>query len=343
MSSRHSRHRFFPGIGDDGQEKLARSRVAVVGCGALGSRIAELLGRAGIATSADGLLRLIDRDYVETSNLQRQALFDTADAEAALPKATAARDHLLAIDPAIRCEAFVRDLSPSNAIQLLSAVDLILDGTDNFRTRYLLNDVSIRTRTPWIYGGAVASRGAVAAFTPFEGPCLRCLLESMPALGLGDTCETAGVITPLPALVASLQVALAMRFLVSGDLPRGLRLFDLWESPYEGRTVFARTPAAPACRSCGSLELPALSNDPQELVTLCGRNSVQVSRNEEPDLDRAEARLRTAGSDIRRNPHSLTLRIPEGSLTCFVDGRIIVEGTTDPAEATSLISRYLGD
>jgi molybdopterin-synthase adenylyltransferase len=343
MSSRHSRHRLFPGIGDSGQETLARSRVAVVGCGALGSRIAELLGRAGVATAPEGLLRLIDRDYVEASNLQRQALFDDADAEAAAPKAPAARGHLLAIDPSIRCEAFVRDLSPSNALQLLSGVDLILDGTDNFRTRFLVNDVSIRIGTPWIYGGAVASRGAVAAFRPLDGPCFRCFLESMPALGIGDTCETAGVITPLPSLVASLQVALAMRFLVSGQLPRGLRLFDLWDSPFEARTVFERTAASPGCRSCGSRELPSLSDDSQEVVTLCGRNSVQVSRNEHFDLDAAEARLRTAGSNLRRHPQSLTLRVAEGSLTCFADGRIIVEGTTDPAEATSLISRYLGD
>lgn len=342
-NSRHSRHHLFPGIGEAGQARLARSRVAVVGCGALGSRIAELLGRAGLATAEGGVLRLIDRDYVEVSNLQRQALFDSSDAAAAAPKATAARKHLLEIDPSIRCETHVRDLSPANALQLLSGVDLILDGTDNFRTRFLVNDVALRIEVPWIYGGAVASRGAVAAFRPGTGPCLRCLLEAMPALGAGDTCETAGVITPLPTMVASVQAAIAMRYLISGDLPSGLRFFDLWDSPFEATTVFRNAQRLPDCRSCGTLEFPSLSEHSQELVTLCGRNSVQVYRRDTPDLDRAESRLRSKFEQVHRHPQSLTVRVPEGSLTCFDDGRIIVEGTIDPAEATTLISRYLGD
>ena len=339
---RHSRHRLFPPIGDAGQRKLASARIAVVGCGALGSRIAELLARAGIASAPGGLLRIIDRDTVDVSNLQRQALFDSDDAAEARPKAQAARRHIAKIDPGVNLEAHVRDFSPLNAARFFQSIDLAIDGTDNFRTRFLINDAALAAGIPWIYGGAVASRGIAAAFVPGAGPCFRCLLGQVPGLGRGETCDTAGIITPLPTLVAALETALAMRWIVEGVLPRGIRTIDLWSPEMRWTTALETAGADPACRSCGTREFPALSEEGQELVTLCGRNSVQIVSPDGADLDLAQKRLEGIATSILRHPESLTARFHDGSLTLFDDGRILVEGTTDPHEATSMVARYLG-
>ncbi|MGH9459281.1 MAG: ThiF family adenylyltransferase [Thermoanaerobaculia bacterium] len=342
MTSRHSRHLLFDRIGEEGQRRIAAARIAIVGCGALGSRAAELLARAGAGTGDGGFLRLIDRDYVDVSNLQRQALYDTDDARAARPKATAAARHLAAIDPAVRCEALVRDLTPANASTLLAGAGLVVDGTDNFRTRFLLNDAALAMGVPWIHGGAVASRGVVAAFAPGHGPCFRCLLDHAPGLGAGETCDTAGVVTTVPALVATLQATFALRWLVDGTMPRGLRLFDLWDDEPRWKTLFTGAAADPECRSCGRRELPALRDEGREVVTLCGRNSVQIIGDETADLASAAARLDSVATEVHRHPESITARFPEGALTLFADGRVIVEGTTDPMEATTLVARYLG-
>lgn len=342
MTERHSRHVLFAGIGPEGQQRIASARVAIVGCGALGSRAAELLARAGVGSGERGLLRLIDRDYVEVSNLQRQALFDTADARDARPKATAAARHLAAIDPAVRTDALVRELSPANALDLLGGVDILVDGTDNFRTRFLLNDAAIAMGVPWIYGGAIASRGVTGAFVPGRGPCLRCLLEAAPALGAAETCDTVGVITTIPALVASLQATFVLRWAVTGRLPRGLRFLELWEDEPRWSSRFAEAEADPQCRSCGRRELPALREERQEIVTLCGRNSVQIVEPRPADLEAAAVRLEPVATEVLRHAESVTARFPEGSVTLFADGRVIVEGTTDPMEATTWVARYLG-
>ena len=339
---RHSRHIRFEPIGARGQERIERARLAVVGCGALGSRAAELLARAGVGRAPGGLLRLIDRDYVDVSNLQRQALFDTEDAEAARPKAAAAKDHIAAIDPEVRVEAHVRDFSPENAERLLDGIDLAIDGTDNFRARFLINDVALLRKIPWIHGGAVASRGVFAAFVPGAGPCFRCLLETVPGLAAGETCDTAGIVTTVPALVAAMQATAALRWIVDGAAPRGLRRIDLWSDDPVWDVSFERAKPDPECASCGRGELPALRAERQEAVSLCGRNSVQIVGSPLPDLDAASRRLDRSGLATLRHAQSLTVRIPEGAVTLFDDGRVIVEGTTDTMEAATLVAKYLG-
>jgi molybdopterin/thiamine biosynthesis adenylyltransferase len=339
-AERHSRHHLFAPIGEAGQAKLGAARVAIVGCGALGSRSAELLGRAG-AGRTGGILRIIDRDYVDVTNLQRQALFDDDDARRARPKAAAAQRHLAAIDPALRVEGIVRELTPGNALELLAGVDLIVDGTDNFRTRYLINDAAIALGTPWIYGGAVASHGIVATIVPGVTPCLRCLLAELPPLGAADNCDTAGIITPLPSVVAALQVSAAMRLLVEGTFERGVTTFDLWRGGESFRHSFAGVLPDSDCVSCGRRELPALHDIGEEVVTLCGRNSVQIVSGHTADLEAAATRMAAAGT-VHRHPQSMTATIAEGFLTLFDDGRVIVEGTTDPIEAKSIVARYLG-
>jgi adenylyltransferase/sulfurtransferase len=339
---RHSRHILFAPIGAAGQKRIESARVAIVGCGALGSRAAELLARAGVGRGERGLLRLIDRDYVDVSNLQRQALFDTEDARNARPKAAAAKRHIAAIDPAVRTEAHVRDFSPENAQRLLDDVDLVIDGTDNFRTRFLINDASLARGIPWIHGGAVASRGVVAAFVPGRGPCFQCLLEHLPTLAAGETCDTAGIVTTVPALVATMQVSFALRWIVDGTAPGGFRRIDLWSDDPVWSVAFTDTVADPACPSCSLGEYPALRGERQEAVSLCGRNSVQITGTKMPDLDAAAARLSESGLEAHRHRESLTIRVPEGAVTLFEDGRVIVEGTIDTAEATNLVAKYLG-
>lgn len=338
-SDRHSRHRLFPGIGDDGQRSIERARVTLVGCGALGTHSAEMLVRAGVGTAGDGRLRIIDRDYVEISNLQRQTLFTEADADRVRPKALAAQAHLKEIDSRVNIDAIVRDLTPSSAERLLGESDLIIDGTDNFPTRFIINDAAIRLQTPWIYGGAVGSRGITSFILPGQTPCLRCLLEQVPALGSVESCDTAGVITPLPAIVAGWQVAAALRWLVEHTHERGVFAFDPWKARLQH--AMSGIDPDPRCRSCGTGELPALTESREQIVTLCGRNSVQISGEARVDLQQAAGRLANLDR-VELSEASVSAFTETGLLTLFADGRIIVEGTTDPSEARSIIARYLG-
>lgn len=336
---RHSRHRRFAAIGDEGQEKIERARVAIVGCGAIGSHSADLLARAGVGRSG-GFIRLIDRDYVDRTNLQRQALYDEDDATRSRPKALALSQHISKIDSLVRCEPLVRDLNSSNALEFIAGVDLILDGTDNFRTRFLINDAAIAEDLPWIYGAAVASRGAVAMFVPGVTPCLRCLLEFLPPFGSAESCDTAGIITPLPAFVASMQTAIALRWIVERAFEPGITTFDLWRGGAIRPSLQSVT-RQKDCASCGTGELPSLKADTEQLVTLCGRNSVQIHTTLCVDLDGAARRF-TGVAAVQRHPQSITATIDEGLITLFDDGRVIVEGTTDPLEAKSIVARYLG-
>lgn len=339
-SSRHSRHELFRDIGVAGQEKLERSRVAIVGCGALGSRIAELIGRAGVSRRG-GIVTIIDRDTVDASNLQRQALFTDDDARRSIPKAEAARRHLLAIDGELQVVPHVRDFNAANARRFVADHDLVFDGTDNFQTRFVINDAALAENVPWIYGGAVGSEGVVAMIAPTSTPCFRCYVETLPPAGVADTCDTAGIITPLAAFVASLQVAIGLRFLVEGTITRGMTFFDLWKKPGEMRRTFEHASSLADCASCAQRLFPALDATRETLVTLCGRNSVQISsRDSSGDLDAAEERLRPFGA-VHRHDESITASIPEGRLTLFRDGRIVVEGTVDPHEAKTIASRYL--
>jgi molybdopterin-synthase adenylyltransferase len=336
---RHSRHIAFEPIGIAGQKAIAEARITIIGCGALGSHSAEMLVRAGVGRG-EGRLRIIDRDYVELSNLQRQTLFDEDDAARARPKALAAAARLRAIDSAATIDPVVRDLNPANAERLLGGADLLIDATDNFATRFLINDACIRLDTPWIYGGAVGAKGLVSFIQPGSTPCLRCFIDSLPPVGSVESCETAGVITPLPPLVAGWQVAAALRWLVSGKAESGLLQIDAWEG-WTRRLLQNRRPA-PACRSCGTRELPALTSDPDEVVPLCGRDSVQITGTTEIDLEGAHARLERTGQRVEHHGESISAFLDEGLLTLFRDGRIIVQGTTDPSAARSTIARYLG-
>ncbi|HEU5162703.1 MAG TPA: ThiF family adenylyltransferase, partial [Thermoanaerobaculia bacterium] len=254
----------------------------------------------------------------------------------------AAKRHIAAIDPEVRVDAHVRDFSPDNAERLLDGIDIARDGTDNFRTRFLLNDAALLRKIPWIHGGAVASRGVFAAFVPGRGPCFRCLLEDAPGLAAGETCDTAGIVTTVPTLVATMQANIALRWIVDGAAPRGLRRIDLWSDDPSWDVAFENAVADPQCASCGRGVLPALREDRQEAVSLCGRNSVQIVGSRMPDLDAASVRLDRSGLQTHRHAQSLTVRIPEGSVTLFEDGRVIVEGTTDTMEATTLVAKYLG-
>ncbi len=351
---RYSRQILFHGIGPEGQSRLALARVGVVGCGATGTISSSLLARAGI-----GHLRLIDRDFVEPSNLQRQILFDEADALATTPKAAAARDKLRQANSAIELEAHTTDLTPSNIHALLGDLHLILDASDNFETRFLLNDFSVSTGIPWIYAAALGSYAATMTVLPKPAPgltppwqptaCLACLFPEPPS-GTADTCDTAGILGPTVTLAASLQVAEALKLLTGQPhlLRRTLISTDLWQPAANHRLHRAEIAAAtplPGCPVCDLRRFPNLAGNSRPQITLCGRNAVQIHQHHNQlDLEALAAQLRRDPDlhSIRFN--SLLLRFQRGphTLTVFPDGRALIQGTTDPALARSLYARFLG-
>ena len=332
-NDRYSRQIRFAGIGEEGQRAFANASVAIVGCGALGSFQAGALARAGV-----GRLKLIDRDYVEWSNLQRQWLFDEDDAKEARPKAAAAAAAIAKINSTVRAEAVVADLAPANAEEVLGDADVILDGTDNFETRYLLNDVAVKLGKPWIYGGAVGSYGIVMPVIPEKTACFRCVYPAAPG-GVQPTCETAGVVNTVTSIVASLQVSLALRIL-TGDMPDGrISTVDVWTGALRNVPAPRRDPE---CRCCVRHAFAALESSSRAPVSLCGRNAVQIHEGQRP-LDLAVLRERLAPlGDVRANEFALRFFLPEYEMTIFPDGRAIVKGTTDPGLARSLYARYVG-
>ena len=326
----------FAPLGPEGQERLGAASAVVVGCGAIGAAAAELLVRAGI-----GRLRILDRDFVETSNLQRQSLFDEADAAEVLPKAVAAERKLRAINSDVRVEGLIADLGPKNVAELLGEFPLILDGTDNFETRFLINDFAVKSGTPWVYAAAVASYGVTMTIRPGQTPCLSCLLESSNGAGLEETCETIGVLGPIVNLIASLEVTEALKILAGrGDALHGRLLSgDVWS----GRFQAIRVERNPACRACAHEDFPYLEGQAQPHITMCGRDSVQIhERGRTLDLKVLEERLAPTISDVRQNGFLLRFRIPPYEMTVFSDGRAIVKGTKDPAVARSLYAKYIG-
>jgi molybdopterin/thiamine biosynthesis adenylyltransferase len=334
-SERYSRQVLFPGIGVDGQERLAKVAVAIVGCGATGSAVASLLARSGVGT-----IRIIDRDYVEPSNLQRQALFDEADAAESLPKAIAAARKIAAFNSQIVVEPQVADLTPANIEALLSGTQLILDGTDNFETRYLLNDYSVKAGVPWIYAAAVGSYGVTLNILPGETACLACIFPDPPR-GAIETCETAGILNSAVNLVASLEAAEALKLLVGArdQLRRSLLSFDVWSN--ERAEVGAASPR-PGCRACGQHKFPYLAGEGRPHITLCGRNSVQIHERHRPiDFGEISRRLTPHGA-VRHNDFVLKFWREPYEMTLFPDGRAIIKGTTDTAVARSLYARYVG-
>src|SRR6266436_2770308 len=337
LQEKYSRQMLFGGIGPEGQERLLASRAAIVGCGAIGAAAANLLVRAGV-----GYLRIIDRDFVEPSNLQRQTLFDESDALNVLPKAIAAQRKLRSINSSVAVEGVVADLSPRNAEPLLDGVDLLLDGTDNFETRFLINDVAVKSGRPWIYAAAVASYGLTMTIRPGATACLACLLESGAlAQRLEETCDTIGVLGPVVNLIASLEVAEALKIL-SGH-PEALhgRLFscNVWTGRVQSIGVARHPSAALAPRR----DFTYLGGEAQPRITMCGRDSVQIhERARALDLGVLGLRLKPLVDDVRQNDFLLRFRIAPYEMTVFADGRAILKGTKDPAVARSLYARYIG-
>jgi adenylyltransferase/sulfurtransferase len=334
---RYSRQILFAGIGESGQRRLASSSAVIVGCGAIGASTAALLARAGV-----GRLRVLDRDFVEPSNLQRQALFDESDARESLPKAVAAQHKLRAINSAISVEGLVADLTPQNAQELLSGFDLLLDGTDNFETRLLLNDYAVKHNRRWIYAAAVGSYGVTLTIRPGRTACLACLLEvaDTPA-GVEETCDTIGVLAPIVQLISSLESAEALKLLAGKDDALHGRLVsaDVWSGRFQSVEISRN----PGCRCCARREFSYLDGEAQPHVTMCGRDSVQIHEHSRAlDLPALGARLASVVESVRHNEFLLRFRVPPYEMTVFADGRAILKGSTDPAVARSLYARFIG-
>ncbi|HTV06883.1 MAG TPA: ThiF family adenylyltransferase [Acidobacteriaceae bacterium] len=334
-SERYSRQVLFPGIGESGQQKLAAAHVALVGCGATGAAAAALLARAGVGT-----LTLIDRDFVEESNLQRQVLFDESDAREALPKAEAARRKIALFNSDVTVRAHVADLTPGNIHQLLAGTQIILDATDNFETRYLINDYAVEQGRPWIYSAAIAAYAVSMNILPGETSCLACIFPRPPS-GAVETCDTVGILNTAVNFAASIAVTEALKFLtgLQSKMRRTLLSCDLWSN--EWSEVSAAVPH-PACEVCAARNFRHLRGEGRPHITLCGRNSVQIHEHQRPvDLAALETRLRPHG-EVRSN--QLLLRFTRGdhTLTVFADGRAIIQGTTDVALARSLYARFVG-
>lgn len=335
FTERYSRQVLFPPIGAEGQRQLAAARVALVGCGATGSALASLLSRAGV-----GYLRIIDRDYVEPSNLQRQVLFDEADAAESLPKAIAAARKIRAFNSEITVEPHPADLTPENVEELLGAVDLVLDGTDNFETRYLINDFAVSKGLPWVYAAAVASYGVTMTVLPGETSCLACVFPESPR-GIVETCDTSGILNSAVNLVASIAATEAMKLLVGArdQVRRTLLSYDVWTNDFA--EIGTAKPRA-GCRACSERDFIHLAGEGRPHMTLCGRNSVQIHERQRPiDFDEVSRRLSPHGA-VRHNEFVLKFWHDPYELTLFPDGRAIIKGTTDTAIARSLYARYVG-
>ena len=335
LDERYSRQVLFRPIGPEGQRRLTAAGVTIVGCGATGSALAGLLARAGV-----GKLRIVDRDYVEASNLQRQSLFDEQDAAESTPKAIAAARKLMALNSAVRVETHVADLTPENATQLLLGNDLLLDGTDNFETRYLVNDFAISSGAPWIYAAAVGSYAATMNILPGETACLTCLFPEPPK-GTIETCDTAGILNSAVNLAASLAATEAIKLLVGAraEMRRTLLGWDLWSNRQSEVQAEHRRHD---CRTCGSRDFVHLTGEARPHITLCGRNSVQIhERKRSVDFDELSAKLQTHGR-VRHNEFVLKFWREPYEMTLFPDGRAIFKGTTDTSVARSLYARYVG-
>src|ERR1700678_2419282 len=334
MDDRYSRQLLFHGIEAAGQTKLSGSRVVIVGCGATGSVLASLLARSGV-----GALRILDRDYVEPSNLQRQTLFDENDARESVPKAIAAARQIARFNSEIVVEPHVADLTPANVDSLLGGVDLILDGTDNFETRYLINDYALKQSVAWIYAAAVGSYAVSMNILPGETACLACIFPEAP-LGTVETCETAGILNSAVNLVASIAATEALKFLVGArsKMRRTLLSWDVWSNE---RAELGTAHRRAECRAF-LRDFFHLAGEGRPHITLCGRNSVQIHERRRPvNFVELSGRLQSLGT-VRHNEFVLKFWREPYEMTLFPDGRAIIKGTTDTAIARSLYARYVG-
>ncbi len=331
--------RFAP-LGREGQQQLLASRALVVGCGALGAVIANTLARAGV-----GRLRIVDRDFLELNNLQRQVLYDEDDVAAGLPKAIAAKNRLARINSQIEIEAHVADVDHTNIERLLAGVDCLVDGTDNFETRFLLNDAAVKLGIPWVYGGCLGAEGQSLTILPGQTPCLRCLMPDPPPPGSTPTCDSAGILATIIGVIASLEANEAIKIL-SGHpeaTSRTWLVMDLWDNTL--RQIKLEGAKTADCPCCGRREFPWLAGERgSHTAILCGRNSVQLSfpGREPVSLDHLAAKLATVGQ-VTRNKYLVRATIGEHQLTVFPDGRAVIGGTEDVAEAKSVYAKYVGN
>jgi molybdopterin-synthase adenylyltransferase len=340
---RYSRQILFAPLGEEGQKRLVESRAVVVGCGALGTVLAGLLVRAGV-----GRLRVVDRDFVELSNLQRQTLFEEADAREALPKAIAAERRLRAANAWVAVEGVVADLTPENIGEILGGFPLILDGTDNFETRMLVNDYAVSAGVPWIYAAAVGSYGVTFTVLPGKTACLACLMEfsgdgNAAAAGLAteETCDTAGVLNTAAGVVGALEAAEAVKLLSGHPEALSGRLVscDVWKARFQS----VRVEREAGCRACVRREFRWLEGEAQPQVTMCGRDSVQIhERRRRLDLEELARRLSSVAGGVRTNGFLLRFAVQACEVTVFPDGRAVFKGTKDPAVARSLYARFIG-
>ncbi|HEX8248451.1 MAG TPA: ThiF family adenylyltransferase [Pyrinomonadaceae bacterium] len=338
MNERYSRQILFSEIGREGQIKLLNSRVLLIGCGALGASHAEILARAGV-----GFLRIVDRDFVELTNLQRQTLYSEADARQRLPKAIAARKRIGEINSEIETEAIVADVNHSNIESFIKDCDLVLDGTDNFQIRYLINDACVKLGKIWIYGAAVSAYGATMTVIPQKTPCLRCIFEEMPGAGSAPTCDTVGVIQPIITSVSAIQTTEALKILTgnSEKLHKSLVQIDVWQNDW--RKIKLGKPNAD-CETCGRMNFEFLEAETAEFsAVLCGRDAVQIQppKPTEIDLIDLKEKLKNLG-DVKQNEYLLRLTIDDFELTVFRDARAIIRGTDDATTARSLYAKYVG-
>jgi adenylyltransferase/sulfurtransferase len=338
-ADRYSRQVLFAGIGPEGQEALRASRALILGCGALGSAQVEALARAGVGT-----LRIVDRDFVEVSNLQRQTMFTEQDARERLPKAIAASRHVGEINSEIITEPEILDVNQSNVERLLQDCQVVLDGTDNFATRYLINEACVKHELDWIYGAAVGSYGVTMTIRPFKTPCLRCVFAEAPPAASAPTCDTVGVLMPIVSTIAAVQVVEALKLLTGrlADLHGSLMQFDVWRNDW--RRLNPGVPL-PQCPTCGQRNFAALESQVNEsTAVLCGRNAVQVSPMAHTQVDFAclAERLRAIG-EVNFNEYLLRFRTAGYELTVFRDARSIIRGTEEIPVARSLYAKYIGN
>ena len=340
VSSRYARQMRFAPLGAQGQRRLLASRALVVGCGALGAVIANTLARAGV-----GRLRIVDRDFLELNNLQRQVLYDEDDVAAGLPKAIAAQNRLRRINSQIEIEAHVADVDHTNIERLLGGVDCLVDGTDNFETRFLLNDAAVKLGIPWIYGGCLGAEGQSLTILPGQTPCLRCLMPEPPPPGSTPTCDSAGILATIIGVIASIESGEAIKIL-SGHaeaINRKWLVMDLWDNTL--RQIKLDGAQAADCPCCVRRDFPWLAGErSSHTAVLCGRHAVQLSfPGREPlSLDDVAAKLSAVGQ-VTRNKYLVRAAIGQHQLTVFPDGRAVIGGTDDVAEARSVYAKYVGN
>ena len=335
MIDRYSRQILFSGIGTEGQRKLGNSSVVIIGCGALGTIIATSLVRGGV-----GKVRIIDRDFIEYHNLQRQVLFDEDDVKNQLPKAIAAERHLKKVNSSIEIEGIVADVNYTNIERLVQGADIILDGLDNFETRFLINDVSLKHKIPWVFGGVISTSGTTMTIIPGETPCFRCFLANPPDVGRVPTCDTVGVIGPAPFIVGSIQSVEAIKVLVGAkEINRNLIVFDVWQGSFHSFKVDARQD----CPSCQGRYEFLEGRFGVKTTTLCGQNAVQVlnTRVSALSLEELATRLRSVG-EVSYNEFMLRFTVDNNEMVVFPDGRAIVKNTSDEALAKGLYAKYIG-